>query len=530
MEANVREGNRQSATLGDTDLGATNKARQWLDTNAHRLADRPFVESIDQQRILTHGEMALLANQISNYLTRCGIGANDRVALLANNSVEHLIVYLAVLAHGAVICTINVEANIAYLSELMRTLKPRLIIDERELGLDLPQMENCERLALGQWCGEQSTGLFAELFRLPACVPNVPAGSEGDDACIYFTSGTSDRPKGVILSQKELFDNVEPVAEAFGITERDRILDFRSFNWASAQILSALVPLSRGATLVLARKFSQSNYFPWIRDYGATIATGNPTIINMMLNRPSPLRGQDMPALRFITSSSAPLLVDEWQRFEDTYQIRIAQGYGSSETGWISGSNERTRRIGSVGKPLTYHALKIVNAKGRELDAGRIGYVELGGEAVRQYRYLSFDGSICSHAAGRIRTGDLGYLDEAGYLYLTGREKELIIRGGVNIAPVEIDGVLLGHAGVAEAATIGVPDPIWGEEVLSFVVLKLGVDATPEELLDHASTHLPAYKAPKAIILRDSLPKTARGKLDRKAIADAWVKVDVGAF
>lgn len=530
MKVNVREDDKRWASPGGAESCTANPVRQWLDANASQRAEKSFIESIDQNRTLTYGEMALLTNQISRYLSERGIGANDRVTLLANNSLEHLIVYFAVLAHGAVICTVNVETNIAYLGELMCALKPRLIVDDRTLDLDLPQIEGCARLALGQWCGEHSTGLFADLASLSTAVPKVLPVRDDDDACIYFTSGTSDRPKGVVLSQKELFANVEPAADAFAVTQQDRILDFRSFNWASAQILSALVPLSRGATLVLARKFSQSNYFYWIRDYGVTIAAGNPTVINMMLNRPSPLRGKDLVTLRFITSSSAPLLTEEWERFEAIYDVRIAQGYGSSETGWIAGSNERTRRIGSVGKPLAYHALKIVDAEGNALGAGEIGYVELGGETARQYRYLAFDGSLCTHATGRIRTGDLGYLDEAGYLYLSGREKELIIRGGVNIAPLEIDGVLLSHDAVAEAATIGVPDPIWGEEVLSFVVLKPGTDTTPQALLDHAGARLPAHKAPKAIILRDSLPKTARGKLDRRAIAAAWGKADPGAF
>lgn len=530
MKVNVEEENRRSRPLGGSSMGGVNKVRQWLDANGRRFTDKPFIESINQHRTLNYGDMVLLANQTSHYLTGLGIGANDRVVLLANNSLEHLIVYLAVLAHGAVICTVNVESNISYMDELMRALKPRLIIDERELDLDLPQMEGCVRLALGQWHDEQSTGLFAELAGFPAAGTKAQAVSEDADACIYFTSGTSDRPKGVILSQKELFGNVEPVVDAFAITEKDRVLDFRSFNWASAQILGALAPLSCGATLVLASKFSQSNYFYWIRDYSVTIAAGNPTIINMMLNRPSPLRGQDMPALRFVTSSSAPLLTNEWKRFESVYEIKIAQGYGSSETGWIAGSNERTRRIGSAGKPLTYHALTIVDAEGSVLESGETGYVELGGDSAQQFRYLAFDGSICSHATGRIRTGDLGYLDEAGYLYLSGREKELIIRGGVNISPIEIDGVLLGHDAVAEVATIGVPDPIWGEEVLSFVVLKPGAGATPQALLDYAGALLPVHKTPKGVILTDSLTKTARGKLDRKAIAAAWGEADPGAI
>lgn len=500
-----------------------NKVRHLIASNAARMADKTFIESIGQNQAISFRELAQLADRVSSFLSKRGIGVNDRVALLSNNSIEHIIIYLAVIAHGAVICTINVESNITYMGDLLRALDPRLIIDDRELGINLPQLENCERVELGNWQNGKSTGFFAQLSQISEeeLSPSMDSCT-GGDACIYFTSGTSDRPKGVILSQSELFDNIDPVAEAFRITERDRILDFRSFNWASAQILSALAPLSRGATLILASKFSQSNYLDWIRDCKVTIAAGNPTIINMMLNRPSPLRGTDLPTLRFITSSSAPLIVDEWLRFEEMYQIRVAQGYGSSETGWIAASNESTRRIGSVGKPFAYHDLKIVGEDGDPMESGRVGRVELGGESHREYRYLSFDGSVCSHATGRILTGDFGYLDKDGFLFLTGREKELIIRGGVNISPVEIDGILLRHESIAEVATVGVPDPIWGEEVVGFVVLKQGADESPESILQYAQSHLPVHKSPKTIVLKESLQKTARGKLDRKAIAEEW--------
>lgn len=499
--------------------GGANRVRAWLDANAARFPGKPFIESIAQKRIVTHGEMAALAGRISHYLAARGIGANDRVALLSGNSVEHLAVYLSVLAHGATICTVNVEMNHAYLGDLMKALDPCLIIDEEALDLDLPAGD-WPRIPLGEW-RETPTGFFAEIQDLPA-EPVAAVGSEDDDACIYFTSGTSDRPKGVILTARELLDNVEPVTRAFAITEADRILEFRSFNWGSAQILSALAPLARGASLILARKFSQSHFLEWIRDTRATIAAGNPTIVNMMLNRESELTGADLPGLRFITSSSAPLLVDEWKRFEERFAIKIAQGYGSSETGWIAGSNEETRRMGSVGQPLAYLELAVVDNEGKPLPAGEIGHIEMGNLAGRHYRYLALDGTIHSHATGRIRTGDLGYLDEDGYLTVTGREKDLIIRGGVNIAPLEIDAILRRHPDVAEAATIGVPDPIWGEEVVAFVALKPAASATAEELIDYARSKLPHAKSPKAIVLRDALPKNERGKMDRKAMAAEW--------
>ena len=295
-----------------------------------------------------------------------------------------------------------------------------------------------------------------------------------DDGVIFFTSGTSDTPKGVVLSYREQLANIMPMTEGFGITGDDRIYDFRSFNWASAQLLGVLAPLARGATLVMAKKFSATRFFDDVRTHGVTVAAGNPTVINMLLASPIKIGPQDVPSLRFLTSSSAPLLPQEWRRFEERFGIPVAQGYGSSETAWIAVNPGHARRFGSVGRPLAYHRLAIVGADGRAVPPGETGHVELGAWDDNDFRYLGDDGSVRVNSRGRMRTGDIGYLDADGYLYLTGREKELIIRGGVNISPVEIDGVLMQRAEVSEAATIGVPDAIWGEEVVSYVVLAPG--------------------------------------------------------
>jgi len=242
----------------------------------------------------------------------------------------------------------------------------------------------------------------------------------------------------------------------------------------------------------------------------------------MLLNTEQRLDAKDLPELRFITSSSAPLAPHEWRRFEERFGVPVAQGYGSSETAWIAANPGRERRIGSVGKPLAYHRLAIVDATGRSLPAGEIGEVEVGAFDDNAYRYLGEDGAVEVAGRGRWRTGDMGFLDADGFLHLTGREKELIIRGGVNISPVEIDGVLMQRAEIAEAATVGVPDGVWGEEVVSYVVLRPGVAFAPDELLAFCAAQLPAFKAPKQILLRDQLPKSERGKLDRKALVAEW--------
>jgi acyl-coenzyme A synthetase/AMP-(fatty) acid ligase len=497
--------------------------RGWLAAAARAHPDKPYLVSVEDGRALSYGALAETAARIAGHLAARGIGPSDRVVLLANNSLEHLATYVGVLAAGATICTVHLEMNRAHLDALLPALAPRLVLYEEGLDLQtLTTRTGGEWRALGRWSEDGGEGFFADLFAAVPAAAAAAADADKHDAVIFFTSGTSAKPKGVILTYRELLPNSAAIAEMFGLGATDRIYDFRSFNWASAQMLSALGTLSVGATLLLGRKFSRSRFFADIAGHKATIATGNPTVLNMLLSGDDSVRGGDIPHLRFITSSSAPLLVEEWRRFEGRFGIHVCQGYGSSETGWIAGCTERTKRYGSVGKPLPYLRAAIVDRDGRPLPVGEIGHVEVGGYADSAFRYIGEDGIIRVNAVGRVLTGDMGFLDADGYLHLTGREKDLIIRGGVNISPLEIDAVLLRLSEVSEAATVGVPDKIYGEEVVASVVLKSGAALSVAAILAHCAQHLPAFKTPKRIALAPSLPKTDRGKLDRKAVAAQW--------
>lgn len=504
---------------------------QWIFESARRHGDKPYVHSIAQNATLTYADLHAATARLGNYLAARGLGANDRVALLSNNSIEHLIAYLGVMAHGATICTIHLEANASHLDSILAALEPRLVLYEDGHGLEARATHAAPGLwqRLGHWRPDSQTsasdGLFADLASsvpVPEGAPVVRARPD-HDACICFTSGTSATPKGVMLTFAELLGNAPATADAFGMTADDRILDYRSFNWASAQILGCLAPLTKGATLILGTKFSQSRFFDWVRDHRATIATGNPTVINMLMAGDARDTHADLPTLRFMTSSSAPLLQEEWKRFEERFAIPVIQGYGASEAGWIAGADETTRRFGSVGRPLPYHRLCIVAEDGTPLPTGEIGLVDLGDDPARAYRYLASDGEAHVNATGRLRTGDFGYLDPDGYLFVTGRQKDLIIRGGVNISPLEIDATVIELGQVAEVATVGVPDPIYGEAVVTFIVRLPGTALSEDALRAHCENRLPAFKVPKEFHIRDSLPKTDRGKLDRKALVADWM-------
>jgi acyl-coenzyme A synthetase/AMP-(fatty) acid ligase len=501
--------------------------RAWIDRAAWLHPSKPYIVSIEDGRTITFGEFARLVHRIGSFLDRAGITTNDRVALLAGNSIEHVACYVGVMAYGAAVCTVHVEMNRRHLGRILAQLKPRLALHDDDLIHDIasapcgiPSGAQC--LRLGRWDAPAAGTWFAAVADCDPRGAHVSQTTERHDGVIFFTSGTTDHPKGVVLSYREQIGNVTPMADAFGISAADRIYDFRSFNWASAQLFGVLGPLCRGATLAMRTKFSATRFFDDIRAHGVTVAAGNPTTINMLLGAGHAVRAGDVPTLRFITSSSAPLSEPEWRRFEERFGVPVAQSYGSSETAWIAINPGRERRFGTVGRPLAYHRLAIVDRKGRTLPPGEIGEVELGAWEDNEYRYLGDDGAMRVNGRGRMRTGDIGYLDTGGFLHLTGREKDLIIRGGVNISPMEIDGVLMQRAEIAEAATVGVPDAVWGEEVVSYVVLRAGAPFAPDDLMRYCAAQLPAFKAPKQILRRDALPKNARGKLDRKALVAEW--------
>src|SRR5674476_252354 len=294
--------------LKDAEFGP-NLLRHWIDRAAERDPDKAYIVSVDDRRTISYRQLRRLTRQIATFLAARGIRSNDRIALLAGNSIEHLVCYLGVMAYGATICTIHVEMNRGHLAQILPTLNPRLAVFDAGLELDdVLAKTSAPCLPLGLFDGDADAGFYQSVT---ACEPtdvNLATTRPPDDACILFTSGTSARPKGVVLTSRELLANVEPTADGLGLTADDRIYDFRSFNWCSAQVLSALAPLSRGATLILGRKFTRSRFFQHVADHGATIAAGNPTTINMLLNGDNPLNAEALSTLRFIISSSAPLL------------------------------------------------------------------------------------------------------------------------------------------------------------------------------------------------------------------------------
>ena len=496
---------------------------------------------LDTGRRIDFRTLAKAVDRIAAHLEARGIGHGDRVAVLCAERLEKLLVFLAAWRIGAIACPFHVEMSTGHLRAILRFIAPKLVLWHEALdgeaildGLGLPAIRfarwpdgDAGGDAEGDAGGDAGkTELFAAIGAEPPCAPVKGTNGADDVACIFSTSGTTDRPKCVEWDHMGLWLCGLSSIDFTGMSAADRLLEYRTFSWLSPQILALMPLIQTGLSLYMAEKFSHRRFFEWIAEHAITVAAGVPTVINMLLDRPVRLDRAAHASLRLMTSSSAPLAPDQWVRFEETYGIRVLQFYGASEGGWLCGNRHGERRIGTVGRPAKHIEFAILDADGAPCPPKAEGEIAIRG---RQTAVGSFtpDGvyqDLRPHRHDQwMRTGDLGAFDDDGFVTVTGRAKDLIIRGGINIAPLEIDAVLLSHPKLREAAAVGVPDPIYGEEIAAFVVARSGETVRPEDVIAHCAAALPDLKVPKTVRVIAALPRSDRGKIRREALKDMWL-------
>lgn len=483
--------------------------------------EKIYLHSVDQGKVLTFGQLERFCARISAHFTELGLGRGDRISVIGKNSVETLLIFLATIYHGAVVNPINVDESRANVYKILGLVKPRLILHDAEVALESARLPG--RACRSFRSFEAQAGDDDFFAALPPEAPELaPKTRDTEDlAEILFTSGTTSTPKGVCIARGPLHAMAWEVAEKMGIAGEDVLLEYRNYNWASAQLLTILSSVLKGCTLVLARKFSRTRFPTWLAECGVTIAAGVPTVINILAKEPVSVASGKLGKMRFMTSSSAPLSVASQLEFERIYGIPIVQAMGMSEAGFMLGNPFEGRKTGSAGTPCRYKEVYFVRPDGTRCATGEEGEMVVRGYSMG-IGYLREDGNIDPFPVDGFRTGDLGYMDEDGFLYVTGRVKDLIIRGGVNIAPLEITARLMEHPMIKEAATIGVPDPIYGEEVASFVVPKDGCALGDAEVIAHCRSTLPDFKVPKSVHLLREIPKTDRGKISKNHLLEVF--------
>ncbi|MCX4158167.1 MULTISPECIES: AMP-binding protein [Paraburkholderia] len=345
-----------------------------------------------------------------------------------------------------------------------------------------------------------------------------PAAS--DVALLMYTSGTTGAPKGVLLDQRNLLANARNISREHRLGTGDRVFAALPLYHINGLVVTLLAPLFHGGSVVMAPRFSARTYWRDVARHGCTWINVVPTIVAYLLNNDEPCTA-DLSALRFCRSASAALPVEHHRAFEARFGIGIIETMGMTETAAPMFSNPydpASRRIGSIGLPSGGEA-KVIDRDGRECAADECGELVLRGEQVmRGYYKRAGETRAAFTADGWLRTGDLGYRDSDGYFYINGRAKELIIKGGENIAPREIDEALLKHPGVLDAAVVGVPDSAYGQEIVAFIVPRISEGPGALDIADlreHCLRELGRYKTPKEFRFIAELPRGPSGKVQR---------------
>ena len=391
-----------------------------------------------------------------------------------------------------------------------------------------PRLQQGESWEVIDWeisLPQQDTQLLPEVLAIVLQADDV--------AEIVYTSGTTGRPKGAMLTHHNMIVDAHWVAAWNRLQEKDRALCVMPLFHVNGQIVTVMAPLLHGGSVVMPHRFSVSKFFRLVAAYGVNYVGTVATMLSMLLNRVDP---REIPAhsLRIVFCGSAPVPVKVQSEFEKTFRVPVIEGYGMTETTCRAtfnplpppealklGEDDGYRKFGSVGLPLG-NEMKVVDANGNPLGPRAVGEIVLRGENIMKGYYKNPAATAAAFSGGWFYSDDLGYYDEDGYFYLVDRKKDLIIRGGENIYPREIEEVLYKHPAVRDAACIGIPDELYGEEVVAVVVFKDRQKATAEELLAFCRQSLADFKSPKKIRFVQEIPKSSSGKLLRRELRARW--------
>jgi long-chain acyl-CoA synthetase len=493
-------------------MSAVNLA-SLADENVATYGEYPCL--VFEGRELTNVDQVRAANRLANALARRGVGPGDRVAVLMANCPDVLVAYQAILKVGAVVVPIIFLLTGDEVRHILADSEAKAVITTPELISKLEPYGG-DLLVVG---GDGSQGVScAELVEHEADSRATLERAPDDIAVILYTSGTTGRPKGVALSHANLLANTRAAASLYELDRRQWALVTLPLSHAyGLTVMNSGLVL--GTRAVLLRWFQPELVLETIQAYRVQTLSAVPTMLTYLLHYPD---GQsfDTSSVRVWGSGAAPLPLEIVAPFETRFGGRILEGYGLTEATTVVSTHRFSgvRKLGSVGQPIPGVEVRIRDEADQDLPPGAVGEVCVRGPNVMLGYYRMPEETARTVRNGWLYTGDMGRLDADGYLYIVERKKDLIIRGGFNVFPRDVEEVLYANPKVAEAAVVGVPDALMGEEVLAFVVLKAGTQATGAELIDFCQRYLARYKCPKQVRFLATLPKSPVGKVLRKEL------------
>ena len=482
---------------------------------AQEHGDRPALRLDDH--VLDYRGLDEASARLADYLRRSGVGPGDRVGIMLPNVPPFAIVYYGVLRAGGVVVPMNPLLKAREVTYYLGDSQAKLLFAWHQFAEEAEQGAK----EAGAEAVLVAPDTFADLLVDTVPDPQVADRSPDDTAVLLYTSGTTGRPKGAELSQGNLASNAYvTVRTLLHLGPEDVVLGALPLFHSFGQTCGLNSAVSVGACLTLLPRFDPGKALEVLQRDRVTVFEGVPTMYAAMLNHPQ-RDAYDLSALRVCISGGAAMPVEVMRAFEEAFGATILEGYGLSETSPVASFNhpDRERRPGSIGTPIEGVEMRLVGLDGGEVPQGEVGEVAIRGDNIMKGYWGNPDATAAAIPDGWFRTGDMGRQDEDGYYYIVDRKKDLIIRGGYNVYPREIEEVLYEHPDVAEAAVVGVAHPTLGEEVAAAVALKPGATATVEDLQEHVKRQVANYKYPRHLWLVEALPKGPTGKILKREIA-----------
>ena len=491
--------------------------------------DKPLCHIADLT--FSYAQVDEISGRVATSLRALGLERGDKVAVQLPNLPQFLFTYFAILKAGLVMVPINPLLRAPEVAYHLQDSDARVLVTFEMFAAEAvkgaAQVDGVTTYVVNMPGNDQrpeGSRHYDELYFADDTGEIEPTNAD-DTAVIIYTSGTTGKPKGAELTHFQLFMNCTVAGELFGFRDDDvgvAVLPlFHVFGLSS--VLNVCVRFD--GTLVLIPRFEPDAVIDAIERYRCTIFSGVPTMYFGLLQADT--SGRDLSALRVGISGGAAIPGEVIRAFEEKFPgVVILEGYGLSETASTTTFNvsAEQRKVLSIGKPIWGVEVRVVDEDDKPLPPGpdNVGEIVIRGHNVMKSYYKNPDATAEAFRGGWFHTGDLAYVDDDGYLFVVDRKKDLVIRGGYNVYPREVEEVLFAHAAVAEAAVIGRPDEKLGEEILAFVVTKPGTSITPEEIVAYCKERLAAYKYPRDVRIADDLPRGPTGKILKQELRAQW--------
>ena len=501
-----------SRGLGDT-------FRDVIDAHAATQPQAPFLIAPEPGLAIDYETLQRNCRAFAASLAARGIEPGATVSYMLENGASAATVFLGAMYGGYVVSPVNLHAQDAQLDYTLAHSETRIVFasEGHRERLEKARARIGAAFEVSIVDVDQLGSERNSLQRGNSSL--TPIGS-GQPAMLMYTSGTTGKPKGALLSHVNMLSGARAVAQSLALTPADCVLSSLPLYHINGQCIATVAPLVSGGSIVMPHRFSVSQWWTLVERHRPTWLNMVPTIIAYLLNGPelSTAQAQACLGIRLGRSASAPLPPEQHRAFEARFGFSVVEAMGLTECASVAFSNpldKSKRKYGSPGTPIGVEA-RVVDSAGRPVDAGVRGEIELRGPNVMRGYFKAPEATAAAlRDGGWLATGDLGYRDADGFYFITGRLKELIIKGGENIAPREIDEALLAHPAVLEAAAVGVPDAAYGQEILACVVMKPGASCSEDELRAHCLQALGRYKSPRYLRVVGELPKGPSGKVQR---------------